>query len=161
MLVVGAFGIAWIVLLSLATWTGDKMTIRTVAALLANWALQVAFYAISGLSTAWWFFLPLDAGTARYILKQPRGRTQGFVSFVLLAQIAMHASYGISDVLNGYSWAAEIKYWNFLTALAAIQALGVGGGIAGGALVHLYRRHLRRDRLVASPPDIARTGWRG
>lgn len=158
MLIVVAFGTAWAALLLLAMWTRSRMTVRTVAALLVNWALQLIFYGFTGLATAWWFFLPLDALTARYILRQPRGRLQGFVSFVLLVQIAMHAGYGISDLLNGYSWDAESKYWTILTMLAAVQALGVGGGLGGGSIVHVYRRFVRRDSMVASPHDLAGAG---
>lgn len=155
---VAAFGGSWLALLLVSLWEGKSATIRTAIAMLANWCAQVAFYALTAMSTAWWFFLPLDVVTARYVLRNPSGKLQGIVSFLLLAQIAFHAAYGINEMLNGYSWGAEMKYWTFLTGIAALQAVSVGGGIGGGFLVRLYRRRFRRDHAMASAADLASAG---
>lgn len=150
------FGATWTAILGVVTLMKIPSRIRTVTALLTNWAIGLVFFWITGLHTAWWFVLPLDTITAWFVLRQPAGKLQGGIALLLLVQVAFHCSYGIVEIFNSYSWYAEIKYWRWLRFVATLQIMFVGGGVGGGIVLRACRHLLPWHRSLARPARISR-----
>lgn len=132
--------------------------LRTSGALFLNWAAQLIYHALTGQSAPWLFFFAIDTVTAIAILWRPAGKMQGIIGVTLLAQIALHVSYAIFTILNGYVWRVEVAYWERLQAIAALQLLLMGGWYGGGAVGRAYRRLVRHRGPAARRHDLASMG---
>jgi len=134
--------------------------LRTSVALFANWAAQLAYYLITHDSTPWPFLLPLDALTASVVLIRPAGRMQGVIGVTLLVQVAMHGAYGLFVLRHGEIYAAQLRYWEILTWIAAAQVVFVGGWLGGGLVRRCHHWVLRRHHQDPASADLAGVGRR-
>lgn len=116
----------------------DPLMLRVALAMLTNLALVWLWALVSGIDDAWWFFLAIDALTARVVLRQPAGRWQAVIGLLYVIQCLMHVRYGI-----GYrDDAITSVYLDTLTAIGWGQLVALIGGATHGRSRHVNGNHL-------------------
>lgn len=133
--------------------TGIGPMRRTAIVLALNWLVNTAFVLATGVYDPWLFYLITDSISAWIVLYPPRGRVQSLIGGTYLAQIVMHAVYGISKFLHP-DISAE-RYWQVLTILGFVQLLIIGGWAGGFWCRAAYRRFVGRN------PHLARAQSKG
>lgn len=119
--------------------------LRSMAAVALNWLVGTAFAMTTGITDGWWFNIGLDALTAVVILYHPAGRWQAALGVSYCFQLLMHIGYGARVVFA--SGADAMSYYDWLTGIAWIQLL-ILGGWCGGLWVSGTRR--RRGRSATT-----------
>jgi hypothetical protein len=114
--------------------------VRSMAAVALNWMLGLAFNFGTGITDGWWFNICIDIAAAVVILYRPAGRWQAALGVTYCIQIAMHCGYGLLAIKGATD---PMAYYNWLTGIAWLQLLVVGGWCGG---VWSGRGSVDRDR---------------
>ena len=131
---------------------------RTGIALLLNWLACSTAVALLGKADLWAWFTAIDTLTAVAITVRPAARMQAIVGAVLLAQIVLHAIYGVSILIKNTPNMEQ--YLDTLDGLAALNLLlfttWVGGRLVWIGLVRAVGGSLFRPAdTVAGTSRVA------
>lgn len=119
---------------------------RTAIVLAGNWAVNTAYCLAVGVMDPWWWFLIVDAVSARIVLYQPAGKAQAMIGCAYMAQIIMHVVYAVSD----QAIAAD-PYWQVLIGLAFVQLFILGGWHIGRRWIPARLRRGGRPAVAVAP----------
>lgn len=127
--------------------TGIGPMLRTAIVLLANYVVNTWFVLHFQIYDPWYFYLLIDTFSALVILYRPAGRVQSAIGGTYIAQIVMHAVYGISKFLHPDI--SDVRYWQVLTIIADAQLLILGVWAGGYWCRAAYRWFMRDNRHLA------------
>ncbi len=97
--------------------------LRVSSMILANWILGTMFVIYTQDATPWLFSAVIDTISARVILKRPASTIQAYIGIIYIIQIMFHAGFAFNDNPDRFA------YYNWLTGLAFVQLIFLGGWI--------------------------------